>query len=378
MKTSLAAALLAVADRRAAVRRARRSAAAEALRAVRTVELRYDKAQETNRYFGTVQARHEVDQAFRVGGKVVRAQGRRRPEGARRATCSRCSTTPTTGSPSEAAHQQLVAARRAGAAGRVGSAAPGGAEERRLGQRVRRRESAEQARRRRAPPPRPRRSKLELARNRLEVHGAARIAGAASSPACASRSARSWPKASRSSRSPKEGEPEIVVDVPEDHLAAFKASRYKAIARERARPDVRRRAARAVAAGGRADAHVPRAPEARDAARRCRSARPRRSSSSAPVGGRAGGRDPGRRDHAEQGPARGVGRASRGHRAGRHRRPARASRCTAIATTRCSSPGRRPASWSSPPACRRWRRACASRCPARRRTQRSTTKQAAR
>ncbi len=38
---------------------------------MRTVELRYDKAAEVNRYFGSVQARHEVDQAFRVGGKVA-------------------------------------------------------------------------------------------------------------------------------------------------------------------------------------------------------------------------------------------------------------------------------------------------------------------
>jgi RND family efflux transporter MFP subunit len=44
---------------------------AEAPRPVRTVELRYDAAREANRYVGTVQARHEVDQAFRVGGKVV-------------------------------------------------------------------------------------------------------------------------------------------------------------------------------------------------------------------------------------------------------------------------------------------------------------------
>jgi RND family efflux transporter MFP subunit len=44
---------------------------AEPLRSVRTVELRYDRAQQTNRYFGSVQARHEVDQAFRVAGKVV-------------------------------------------------------------------------------------------------------------------------------------------------------------------------------------------------------------------------------------------------------------------------------------------------------------------
>ena len=44
---------------------------AEALRSVRTVELHYDKARETDRYFGSVGARYEVDQAFRVGGKVV-------------------------------------------------------------------------------------------------------------------------------------------------------------------------------------------------------------------------------------------------------------------------------------------------------------------
>ncbi len=44
---------------------------AEPLRPVRTVELRYDSAAEANRYVGTVQSRHEVDQAFRVGGKVA-------------------------------------------------------------------------------------------------------------------------------------------------------------------------------------------------------------------------------------------------------------------------------------------------------------------
>ena len=38
---------------------------------MRTVEVRYDDAPDTNRYFGSVQARHEVEQAFRVGGKVM-------------------------------------------------------------------------------------------------------------------------------------------------------------------------------------------------------------------------------------------------------------------------------------------------------------------
>ncbi|HSW24714.1 MAG TPA: biotin/lipoyl-binding protein, partial [Burkholderiaceae bacterium] len=43
----------------------------QAPRPVRTFELRYDKARETNRYVGTVQSRHEVNEAFRVGGKVL-------------------------------------------------------------------------------------------------------------------------------------------------------------------------------------------------------------------------------------------------------------------------------------------------------------------
>ena len=43
----------------------------EAPRPVRTAEIRYDAAREANRYAATVQSRYEVDQAFRVGGKVV-------------------------------------------------------------------------------------------------------------------------------------------------------------------------------------------------------------------------------------------------------------------------------------------------------------------
>jgi len=43
----------------------------EALRPVRTAELQYANSRETNRYFGSVQARHAVNQAFRVAGKVL-------------------------------------------------------------------------------------------------------------------------------------------------------------------------------------------------------------------------------------------------------------------------------------------------------------------
>lgn len=47
---------------------------AEVIRPVRTVELRYDAAREANRYAGTVRARHEVNEAFRVGGKIAQRQ----------------------------------------------------------------------------------------------------------------------------------------------------------------------------------------------------------------------------------------------------------------------------------------------------------------
>ncbi|HET7204426.1 MAG TPA: efflux RND transporter periplasmic adaptor subunit, partial [Steroidobacteraceae bacterium] len=70
MKTSIA--LVAVVAPLAAVLTAcSHEPAPEVLRPVRTVEVRYGEAREENRYVGTVQSRHEVDQAFRVGGKVV-------------------------------------------------------------------------------------------------------------------------------------------------------------------------------------------------------------------------------------------------------------------------------------------------------------------
>jgi RND family efflux transporter MFP subunit len=58
-----AASLLAACDSHEAVK--------ETLRPVRTVAVNYDNASDSSRYFGAVQARHEVEQAFRVGGKVM-------------------------------------------------------------------------------------------------------------------------------------------------------------------------------------------------------------------------------------------------------------------------------------------------------------------
>ena len=72
-----------------------------------------------------------------------------------------------------------------------------------------------------------------------------------------------------------------------------------------------------------------------------------------------GGRDPRHRHHAGQGPSGGVGGASHdGQRPGRTASTCWLCRCTAIATTTRSCPGRRLASWSSPRACRRWRPGC--------------------
>jgi membrane fusion protein, multidrug efflux system len=45
--------------------------AEEKPRPVRTVEVRYDGAPDTSRYFGSVRARFEIDQGFRVSGKVL-------------------------------------------------------------------------------------------------------------------------------------------------------------------------------------------------------------------------------------------------------------------------------------------------------------------
>nr|ALS90803.1 RND_mfp: efflux transporter, RND family, MFP [uncultured bacterium] len=44
---------------------------ADVPRPIRSVELRYGETRDVNRYFASVQARYEVDQAFRVGGKVT-------------------------------------------------------------------------------------------------------------------------------------------------------------------------------------------------------------------------------------------------------------------------------------------------------------------
>ena len=155
--------------------RARRSKPpAEALRPVRAVELRYDRVSDGNRYVGTVQARHEVDQAFRVGGKITERRvdvGQTVREGDVLAVLDDVDYRLT----EEATRQELVAAtaqarqaesdkRRLEALKKDGSVSVADDEHARSSA-----EKAQAAAEAAA-------KKLELARNRLEVHGAARIA----------------------------------------------------------------------------------------------------------------------------------------------------------------------------------------------------------
>jgi RND family efflux transporter MFP subunit len=198
---------------------------AEALRPVRTVELRYDKAAEMNRYTGTVHARHEVDQAFRVGGKVVQRKvdvGQPVREGDVLAVLDDHDYRLAV----EATGQQLVAAKaqarqaesdrqRLNALKADGSVSQ--SDEEHAQSNAVSSQAAAQALAR----------QLELARNRLKYT----VLRASRGGVVTSRKlevgqvvAEGQPVISIAD----EGEPEIVVDVPEDQLAAFKTARYKA------------------------------------------------------------------------------------------------------------------------------------------------------
>jgi len=198
---------------------------AEAPRMVRTVELRYDKAREANRYFGTVQARHEVDQGFRVGGKIASRKvdvGQSVHEGDVLAVLDDVDYRLA----EEAASQQLVASRaqarqaesdrkRLEALKVDGSVSA--ADEEQAQTRAQQTKAAAEADER----------KLELARNRLKYtvlraprSGVVTVVRAEVGQVVA----EGQPVVSIAAQ----GEPEIVVDVPEDHFANFEKAQYKA------------------------------------------------------------------------------------------------------------------------------------------------------
>jgi RND family efflux transporter MFP subunit len=199
--------------------------APEALRAVRTVEVRYDKTQDANRYVGTVQSRHEVNEAFRVGGKVMQRKvdvGQKVREGDVLAALDDTDYRLAV----EAAQQQLSAAttqaqqadsdrKRLNALKTDGSVSPSDDEKAQTAAYTSSSAAEAEAR------------KFELARNRLKYTV---LRASQSGVVTAVRFevgqvvAEGQPIVSIAN----EGAPEIVVDVPEDHLAEFKRSRYKA------------------------------------------------------------------------------------------------------------------------------------------------------
>ncbi|MBK8119836.1 MAG: efflux RND transporter periplasmic adaptor subunit [Sulfuritalea sp.] len=198
---------------------------ADALRPVRTVELRYDKTREANRYVGTVQSRHEVNEAFRVGGKVLQRKvdvGQKVREGDVLAVLDDADYRHA----EEVARQQFVAAttqarqaesdrKRLDALKLDGSVSVADDEKAQSSAETATATAEATAR------------QLELARNRLKYTV---LRASQSGVVIAVRFevgqvvAEGQPVVSIAN----EGEPEIIADVPEDHLSVFKASRYRA------------------------------------------------------------------------------------------------------------------------------------------------------
>jgi len=199
--------------------------AAEAPRPVRTVELRYDKAREANRYVGTVQARHEVDQAFRVGGKIVSRKvdvGRAVREGDVLAVLDDTDYRLA----EEAARQQLVAAetqarqaesdRKRLEALKADGSVSAADDERAASEARKARAAAEAAAR-----------QLELAANRLK-YTVLRASRGGVVTQVRFEIGQVIPEGQPGVAIAAEGEPEIVVDVPEDQVGAFSTARFRA------------------------------------------------------------------------------------------------------------------------------------------------------
>lgn len=198
---------------------------AEAPRPVRTVELQYGGAQQSTRYFGTVQVRHEVDQAFRVGGKVAERRvdvGSTVREGDVLGVLDDIDYRLAV----EAAQQQLIAAtaqaqqaksdrQRLEALKSDGSVSPSDAE--RAQSAAQRAQAAAEAQAR----------NLELARNKLK-YTTLRAPQSGVVTAVRFEVGQVVPEGQPVISIADQGEPEIVVDVPEDHLASLKTARFKA------------------------------------------------------------------------------------------------------------------------------------------------------
>ncbi|WP_172151488.1 efflux RND transporter periplasmic adaptor subunit [Pseudomonas tumuqii] len=194
-------------------------------RPVHTVEISYDNARETHRYVGTVQSRHEVDQAFRVGGKVVQRQvdvGQVVLEGEVLAVLDDNDYRLA----EEAARQQWAAAvelarqaesdrQRLTALKADGSVSAADDERAQTNAQTARATAEAEAR------------KLELAHNRLK-YTVLRASRSGVVTTVRFEVGQVVPEGQAVVSIANPGEPEIVVDVPEDHLANFQKASFKA------------------------------------------------------------------------------------------------------------------------------------------------------
>jgi len=197
----------------------------QVLRPVRAVEVRYGEAVETNRYAGTVRARHEVDQAFRVGGKVKERRvevGQTVREGDVIAVLDDTDYRLAV----EAARQQLVVAKaqadqaesdrkRLQALKTDGSVSESDDEHAESGA-VKSQASAEAQTR-----------ELELARNRF-MYTVLRAPQSGVVTAVRFEVGQVVAEGQAVVSIANDSEPEVVVDVPEDHLSSFKTARFRA------------------------------------------------------------------------------------------------------------------------------------------------------
>lgn len=197
----------------------------EPLRPVRTVELRYDGVRETNRYAGVIRARHEVDEAFRVGGKIAQRKvdvGQVVHEGdvlaiiddgdyklAADAAQQAATAAASQARQADSDHKRLEALRKDGSVSESDD------------------EKARTAAHSTSANAEAAAKQLDLARNRLKytVLRASRTGVVTAVKFEAGQVvAEGQPVVSIAA----EGEPEIVVDVPEDQVASFKKAQYKA------------------------------------------------------------------------------------------------------------------------------------------------------
>lgn len=224
MKASIATASLAVTIASLLSACSHDAPPAETFRPVRTAELQYESARDVSRYFGSVQSRYEVDQAFRVGGKILQRRvdvGQSVREGDVLAVLDDVDYRLS----EEAAHQQLVAAtararqaesdwKRMQALKNDGSVSEFDDEHAQSTLHTARAAAEAEAR------------KLELARNQVK-YTVLRASSSGVVTVVRFEVGQVVAAGQPVIQVANQGEPEIVIDVPEDHLESFKTARFR-------------------------------------------------------------------------------------------------------------------------------------------------------